>query len=505
MEQPRGPRGLWPSDAVQCDALEAAGLGSRLLTPADAMYEEQINTWWATNTRRHPYCIVLPESSQEVSLALTTLLGVNDGAGDWHIAVRSGGHMPFFDANNIDQGVTIDLTHLNATSYDRATNTASLRPGGRWKDVYAALQADNVTVPGGRDGGVGVGGFLLGGGESFFAGRVGWGCDSVAGFEVVLANGSIVEASRARPRHADLWRALRGGGGNFGIVTRFDVAALPSREPFLFYDLRFFVAGRHADAVLDAVTAFTAQGPAFADHALVAWFTHNATLALSPLIGSIYVNTRGDARAASAYDAIRALPAVLNQTVHTTMADAAAGSQLPGGYFTVTSTLTLLNDAATLRRAAAALHAELVAALGGFLAPADFVTTLFLQPQPGWGNGVGGGGNVLGRETDARDAVLWTLGVSVDPRVGAGRCARARAEVLKATARAEAEARQAGTLVDFLYMNYAAPTQDALGSYGADNVRFLREVAARYDPAAAFQTRIPGGFKISRVGLKERV
>lgn len=104
-----------------------------------------------------------PQTAEEVSKALTALNSVNFGAGDWHIAVRSGGHATWAGASGIINGVTIDLGFFNQSSYDSSTNLASVGPGGRWKDVYADLLEYGVVVPGGRDGGVGVGGFLLGG------------------------------------------------------------------------------------------------------------------------------------------------------------------------------------------------------------------------------------------------------------------------------------------------------------------------------------------------------
>lgn len=79
---------------------------------------------------------------------------------------------------------------------------------------------DNIglSVAGGRASGVGVGGLTLGGGISYFSPRYGWTCDSVMGLEIVLANGSIARASRER--NPELLHALRGGGNNFGVVTR---------------------------------------------------------------------------------------------------------------------------------------------------------------------------------------------------------------------------------------------------------------------------------------------
>ena len=87
-----------------------------------------------------------------MSLTLKTLVAVNDGAGGWYIAVRSGGHN-LAASNNIDNGVTIDLSLLDGATYDKNTKLASVGPGGKWWKVYRTLLDDfNVSVVGGRDG-----------------------------------------------------------------------------------------------------------------------------------------------------------------------------------------------------------------------------------------------------------------------------------------------------------------------------------------------------------------
>lgn len=104
--------------------------------------------------------------------------------------------------------------YLNTITYDPDTKLVSIRPGATWQSVYEVLHPQGVTVAGGRAGGVGVGGFVTGSGNSFFSTSHGWSCDNVQAFQVVLANGSIVDA------HADgenlLWQALKGGSGNLG-------------------------------------------------------------------------------------------------------------------------------------------------------------------------------------------------------------------------------------------------------------------------------------------------
>lgn len=93
-------------------------------------------------------------------------------------------------------------------------------------DVYRTLDEYNVGVLGGRLGSVGVGGLLLGGGCSLYLFRQGFAIDNIAALEVVLANSTIATASAVE--NSDLFTALKGGGNNFGIVTRFDLMAFPA-------------------------------------------------------------------------------------------------------------------------------------------------------------------------------------------------------------------------------------------------------------------------------------
>lgn len=166
-----------------------------------------------------PWCIVQPSNAQEVSTALLTLLDDPECG----IAVRSGGHTTFAGANNIVEGATIDLGNMNSTTYHPEKGTASIQPGSTWLQVYRTLDALGVAVPGGRVSTVGVAGLILGGGISFYSAKQGMVCDNVVGYEMVASTGDIMYVTK--DTYPDLFKALKGGGPNFGIVTRFDMTA----------------------------------------------------------------------------------------------------------------------------------------------------------------------------------------------------------------------------------------------------------------------------------------
>ena len=171
-----------------------------------------------------PVCHVLPSSASDVS-GVVNIIGNHECI----FAVKSGGHAQFSGSSSAPGGITLDLRNLNGLALvndSDGVTTAQIGTGNRWGNVYDFIGPKNITVTGGRDSDVGVGGFLLGGGISFISRRYGWGCDNVRNYEVVLANGSIAQINqRTSP---DLYWALRGGGNNFGVVTRFDLETYPS-------------------------------------------------------------------------------------------------------------------------------------------------------------------------------------------------------------------------------------------------------------------------------------
>ncbi len=126
-------------------------------------------------------------------------------------------------ANNIDGGVSIDLSAFNEVTVSPDKSFVRLGAGGSWSNAYETLAGKGVMVPGGLCGGTGVGGVTLGGGESLFQPKVGWVADNVLNFEVVLASGAIVNANQTS--YPDLFKALKGGSSNFGIVTHVDLKA----------------------------------------------------------------------------------------------------------------------------------------------------------------------------------------------------------------------------------------------------------------------------------------
>ncbi|KAK6508950.1 hypothetical protein TWF481_003718 [Arthrobotrys musiformis] len=213
--------GASASTTKACQEISKA-LPSRVSFPLSISYYQEASEYWSTVLRDiKPACIVFPESALDVSAAVKIL----NNYPDVKFTAKSGGHDPNPGHSTVQDGVLISMSKISGTTYDRARNVAIVKPGGEWNEVIATLYKEGVTIVGGRLGIVGIGGFLLQGGISFLSSQYGLAADNVVGWEIVAANGTILNINAAdRP---DLAVALRGSGSQFGIVTQFTVRAYP--------------------------------------------------------------------------------------------------------------------------------------------------------------------------------------------------------------------------------------------------------------------------------------
>ena len=202
---------------AQIDALQAA-IGGKVARRDEAGYDEAVNIWNGAITRR-PALVVSCTSSEDVAaaLAFAELKGLE-------VSVRGGGHNYAGFALS-DGGLMIDLTPMKAVGVDPAARRARCGGGTTWGELDAATQAHGLAVPGGFISHTGVAGLTLGGGLGWLSRLAGLSSDNLVGAEVVLADRRRLHATATENR--DLLWALRGGGGNFGVVTEFEFALHP--------------------------------------------------------------------------------------------------------------------------------------------------------------------------------------------------------------------------------------------------------------------------------------
>ena len=175
---------------------------------------------------------------------------------DLAIAVRGGGHsIAGFSTN--DGGIVIDLSPMSDVRVDPVARRASVGGGAVWADVDHETQAHGLATTGGLVSSTGVAGFTLGGGIGWTMRKFGLAADNLVAADVVTADGRLVHASETE--NADLLWGLRGGGGNFGIVTRFELDAAPARPDGL--RRRGFYPADAAGDLLRAFRAWSVDAP----------------------------------------------------------------------------------------------------------------------------------------------------------------------------------------------------------------------------------------------------
>ena len=290
--------------------------GGDIVEPGAAEYESARRTLCASGS---PAYVLRPQSVGDVQAgvrfaALARLV----------LSVRGGGHgFPGFGSN--DGGVVIDLSNLaNVEFINKDRHLVRIGGGATWGQVAAVLAPHGVAISSGDTKSVGVGGLTLTGGMGWKVRKYGLALDNVVGAEVVLANGTVVQASANE--NPELFWAIRGGGDNFGIVTSFVFAAHPTTD--VFYGKIAFPASEAAK-VLQGWADYLRSAP---DE-----LTSVANLA-NPLTGGpeapleIYVVFDGDVPelAAQALDPIRRLGTMIDDdVVRTTYADTLADGATP--------------------------------------------------------------------------------------------------------------------------------------------------------------------------------
>ncbi|KAF2734805.1 FAD-binding domain-containing protein [Polyplosphaeria fusca] len=449
----------------------------RVFTANDPEYREEQDFNWSQTCWLPAACFIQPRTTAEVAAAVVVIRNVQV-----KYAVRSGGHNPNAGFGSIDEsGVLLDLHGLDTLNLGHG-GILQAGPGNTWGRVYDFLDPHGVSAIGGRHYTVGLPGFFLGGGMTFFPNLYGLGTDSVVNYEVVLANSTVVNANAEE--NADLFRALKGGGPNFGIVTRFDIQTHPLHN--VQYSLNLYDPSDYVN-ILNATVAV--QAAMESDPKIGFFLNVNPTVIIA---GLLYADW--PASPPAAFDAFASLKSFWGPFIPTTN----------GSIASLTSAINIGDFPAKREPFAAStevdhelyiqVHQRYLKLLETDMPSANLSYTIQPVATGAIQAGEKRGGNALGLEVvpqswwaplvewfdDSDDAaahkVLNDLGHSV-----------------------QALAKGQGKALDYQFMNDASHTQTILDSYGSDNARFLKEVAEKYDQEGTLQTLQNDGFLLRKL------
>ena len=421
-----------------------------------------------------------PDSSQQAADIITILVS-NSDCKNVDFAIKGRTHTPAAGFANIEGGVTIDMTGLSTISTNNDHSIAHVGAGASWLDAYAYLDPLGKSVAGGRNGAVGVGGLTLGGGISYFSPQVGFTCDTVTNFELVLASGNLVNANATS--YPDLFRALKGGTNNFGLVTRIDLATVDI-STILGGSVAYNISQR--DAVFKAFANIAGAEDYDVHASIVMGLLFNST-SKAWAVSSTPIYTLPDPNP-PVYEELFAVPNISStlELVHLhKFANETALPPLNWAFATGTYAVS------------AELIGEMFDAVNKTLFdfnPAEGVVwSLAFEPLPTTFLAPGAGKNSLG--TSPKDGNGMILLISpLWPNSEVNDAVHAKVE--EVVAAVDGKAKSMGMLKKFVYTNYADWSQHPIESYGKKNVEFLKRTAKKYDLKGVFQKKVPGGFKL---------
>ncbi|ESZ90047.1 FAD binding domain-containing protein [Sclerotinia borealis F-4128] len=475
-----------PKSPVQGDLPEPTAISKKLLEalpnsvlfPHDAAaFNQSTNSYWAQQECEvTPACVVRPRNDQELSIAVKILKRGHDESAKASVsgevntehlfAVRSGGHSCMPNAATINGGVLIDLRNLNEVIIplgDHEESSVIIGAGCRWMDVSKILDEREIL--------------LLSEAET-----------PLLGYDIVLASGSTTTVSATND--PDIWRALKGGSNNFGIVTRFKAHSFPSHKIWSGF---LYMPSSQATKVLAAFHEVVgredpdqhAAGP-------IACFTYIQQLGLQAISVNL-VHTNSPEKkwplcwSTSSFSSLFRLWSTCKVRTLTNATDEMNALNPPGRRQVLSST-TIKNDAATL----ASTHDVYRNAIASLRSVKGLSWTLVLQPLlPDWLRK--GDANPMGLHDINEPLVLVSFTVNwrkdEDDELVQTITRRSIEEI-------EIIASKNGTGHHWRYLNYCAKWQRSFESYGEENLRFLQEVSRSYDPEGLFQKGCVGGFKL---------
>ncbi|KAI0113324.1 6-hydroxy-D-nicotine oxidase [Daldinia grandis] len=455
---------------IACKLLDLAFPG-RVTVPSHVQYQSAKCQPWCRNCWLPAACFIRPQNSKDVAEVIKIVKGA-----DAKFAIRSGGHNFNPGFSSIDTGVLIDLRDLNTLEIDE-DGILQAGAGNTWGDIYAFLEKKGLSAIGGRQSDVGISGYLLGGGMPAFPNLYGLAIDSVKNFEVVLADSTVINANIHE--NTDLHRALKGGGSNFGIVTRFDIQTYPAI--YLQYNVLMYHPSGFEEVLHATVEAQEAMET---DPKLGMFASVNPTFIV---IGIYYADL--EAEQPKVIENFLNLKSLMQAPVPTTK----------GTIKSLVETIGILGPSTRRLTATATTKVSYdfyVQVHNLWLDSARKYTKISnlwynIQPTSTTAVQIGEeqGGNSLGLQKVPQ--TWWSLVAEWSEESDDAAVAHDLEEFTEDVSRL---AKDQGLYLDFKFMNDAEFSQKVLSSYGLENMKRLQEASAKYDPEQLFQRLQNSGF-----------
>ncbi|KAJ3952742.1 hypothetical protein N0V92_010804 [Colletotrichum tropicale] len=459
------------SEKVACSVLSKKYPAQTFFNGSAGYTYETQTQYWSATAYNSPACVFVPQNAQQVSFAVTTLT-----LSSTKFALRSGGHMPVVSYNSIgSSGVLLSTANLTTLAVSDDKATISVGAGHRWRDVYSYLQPFGLAVVGGRIGGVGVSGLLLGGGISFYSNQYGFAADNVVRYQAVLASGLVVEAT-ATNAYSDLYWALKGGGNSFAIVTRFDLKTVKS--PKVWVGISQYAQNDSAK-YLDAVYNFGKHGSADGKAAII------PTILTYP---SYNITAYAAARF---YDSETAPVTAFENFTSPILAPVADSYALqPLAEFRVLSLVVNREAIDLVHDSFIAAATSKLSSIVGLSASITFqpITKEFIE------QGISRGGPNPQGVDPAKAPYFWVVENLSWQDAKDDAAARGFAETVTADIEAALEAK--GVSGGYLYLNDAGKGQRIFQTYPAANLARLKAVRTKYDPLRIYTNLLVGGWKV---------
>ncbi|EQB55046.1 FAD binding domain-containing protein [Colletotrichum gloeosporioides Cg-14] len=475
------------SEKVACSVLSKKYPAQTFFNGSDGYAYETQTQYWSATAYNSPACVFVPQNAQQVSFAVTTLT-----LSFTKFAVRSGGHMPVVGYNSIgSSGVLLSTSNLTTLAVSDDKATVSVGAGHRWRDVYSYLQPYGLAVVGGRIGGVGVSGLLLGGGISFYSNQYGFAADNVVRYQAVLASGLVVEAT-ATNAYSDLYWALKGGGNSFAIVTRFDLKTVTS--PKVWVGISQYAQNDSAK-YLDAVYNFGKYGSADGKAAIIPTILTYPSYNITAYAAARFYDSKTAPATAFENFTSPVLAPVADSYALQPLAEyvSAVDALQPTGLRQEFRVLSLVVN----REAVDLVHNSFIAAatsklssVVGLSASITFqpVTKEFIE------QGISRGGPNPQGVDPVKAPYFWVVENLSWQDAKDDVAARGFAETVTADIEAALEAK--GVSGGYLYLNDAGKGQRIFQTYPAANLARLKAVRTKYDPLRIYTNLLVGGWKV---------